>query len=151
METILIIFFGSIGWLLTMAATIEIFLRKGQSVWMGIVVGLLLGPIGLIIGLIMPKDQEAIDEKKRLDEYRQAENNRRLSENWAAYQQRLSSRTEQDRIFEIEKKNETLSTISAVALIASPFLMLLIQSEPVQIGLGLAAVAGLVGLVVANK
>jgi hypothetical protein len=120
-------------YLVFMVVTIQVFDRKGQSVWVGFFLSLMLPIIALVVALVMPYDQPVLEERKR----------RAL-----IAQQRL------EKLGPLEPEDEPpalviAQTVFAIVLIASLLLSIAPIPPTGSAILGILATLSLLGLTVA--
>ncbi len=151
MEIILILLCVPTAYLVLLAGTIDIFYRKGQSWVLGLVVGLFLPVIGLIVALVMPYDQPALEERKQREQIDQQRNR----ENVARWQREYDERHAAGLAplpplpdYSEPPALATVQTVCACTLIASLFLSI-VPISPTYTGImGILATVSLLGLTV---
>lgn len=152
METIFFFLCLPIAYLIFLAATIDLFYRKGLSSILGLVVGIFLPVIGLLAALVMPYDQSELEERKQ----RALIDQQRDRDRFFKFQQEYNARhaAPQPPPLPLEPDNEPTAlartqTVCGVILIAS-LLLTVAPLPPAYIGvLGILAVLSLLGLTVA--
>jgi hypothetical protein len=138
-----------IAYLIFLAATVELFHRKGHSWILGLVAGIFLPIISLLIALIMPYDQPALEERKQRELIEQQRNRENFARWQAEYNERHSA---SPSLYPPLSPNEEApaqtraQTICASLLIACPLIAAFQPGETMTGILGIAAVLSLIGL-----
>jgi len=130
--------------------TANTFYRKGQSGILGAALGIFLPVISLIVALVMPYDQPALEDRKR----RKAFEDERNQARFVQWQQEYAARHPAQPLpastpYEESPASARAQTICGALLIACPLISAFQPGETVTAILGLVTFLALDGMIVA--